>query len=401
MPRYPSPRSALTFIQAGFSGSPMPRPRDTNGRDRLFAEWFDRWPMVESTGFGWILKQILGDLYEFHGPLVAENLGEVQTAFETKTSQADWPRQVLGAAKAERLLSSQIKVAPLAEGRWDGRLLFTIEDAPGGGNREYGHTWRRRLEGFGRILGREVDTADRLREAVSAHYEKFDWSDKHANVAWVSSRADFRPVPTADLDRLLADALGGGEPGPREAQLLEAALIRAICEATRQHAPVLQLCYGTQYLTGNGHAAHPIQRAAPEFASSMGHVFGEFPDLHFNLLNGYEPDEPIWCAMAQGYRNFSMSGYWWETFFPSVMHAAWHRRLDMVPLSRLVGFFSDGWCADWVYGRVRLTRRVLANVLAEKVAWGLYTKDQAVEAARQILFETPRRLFRLEPGPSA
>ncbi len=382
---------------AAYDGSTMPHARHAEDREAFFAQWFERWPMVESTGFGWVLKQVLADLYEVEGPLTADRFGEIEKAFEAKASQADWPRQVLDAARTERVLSSQIKVAPLADGQWDGRLLFTVEETPTSGNIEVGNLWGRRLAGLGRRIGRDVDSVDRLREAVSAFYsQEFDWSDKYGNVAWVSSLADFRPVPTADLDRLLADAAAGREPGPAEGRLLDAAVFRAMCEATLEHTPVFQFCYGTQYLRGDGPERHPVQRAAADFASSMGHVLGEFPDLHFNLLNGYEPDEPIWCSMTQGYRNFSISGYWWETFFPSVMHAAWHRRLDMVPTSRLVGFFSDGWCADWVYGRTRMVRQVLANVLAEKVAWGLYTKAQAVKVARQVLSETPRHLFRIE-----
>jgi hypothetical protein len=381
---------------AAYDGSSLPGAHQAEDREALLAQWFERWPMVESTGFGWILKQILSGLYEFEGPLTADRLDELEEAFRAKTSQADWPAQILDAAGAEQVLSSQIKVDPAVKQRWQDRVRFTIEDAPGGGNRECGATWQGRLGGFARILGRDIDSVDRLREAVSAHYRKLDWSGKYANVAWVSSRADFRPLPTADLDRIIADAAAGREPEPPAARLLEAALVRATCAATREHVPMFQFCYGTQFLTDDDAGPHPIQRAATDFASSMGYVLGEFPDLHFNLLNGYEPHEPIWCGMVQGYRNFSISGYWWDTFFPSVMRAAWHRRLDMVPLSRLVGFFSDGWCADWVYGRVCLTRRVLAIVLAEKVEWGFYTKDQAVEVARQILVETPRRLFRIE-----
>jgi hypothetical protein len=125
----------------------------------------------------------------------------------------------------------------------------------------------------------------------------------------------------------------------------------------------------------------------------MGHLFGEFQDIHFNILNGYEPDEPVWCAMTQGYANVSLAGFWWETFYPSVMHQAVHRRLDMVPRARLMAFFSDGYCVDWVYGRLRTVQRVLANVMAERIERGFMTREEALAAARDMLFETPRRLF--------
>ncbi len=175
------------------------------------------------------------------------------------------------------------------------------------------------------------------------------------------------------------------------ARLLEAALIRCVCQAVRGRTGVFQICYGTQFLTPG--PLHPVTRAAPQFASGFGYLLGEFPDIHFNILSGYEPDEPTWCSLCLGYDNISLAGYWWSSFYPSVMHGAWHRRLGMVPTSRLCGFFSDGYCVDWIYARVRMTQRILANVLAEKVRQGFYTQDQAVRVAGEILFETPRRLF--------
>jgi hypothetical protein len=97
--------------------------------------------------------------------------------------------------------------------------------------------------------------------------------------------------------------------------------------------------------------------------------------------------------MTQAYANVSLGGFWWQTFYPSVMHQALHRRLDMVPRRQLMVFFSDGYCADWVYGRLRTVQRVLANVMAERIERGFLTRREAVATAREILLETPRRLF--------
>jgi hypothetical protein len=97
--------------------------------------------------------------------------------------------------------------------------------------------------------------------------------------------------------------------------------------------------------------------------------------------------------MCVAYNNFSLSSYWWITSYPSLMHGAWARRLDVVPLTNLCAFFSDGWCVDYIYGRLMVTKRVLANVLAEKIERDKWTTEEALAAARDVLFETPRRLF--------
>ncbi len=357
-----------------------------------FDQWLACWPQAGDTGFAWVLKTVLRDLYEFDGPLTAESFPRLKAAFEERTARPDWPREVFRKANVARIASSHLDVEPLEPGEWDGDIRFTVEDAPLVNKTEY-VTWSRRLAGLEKATGREVASVAAMREALDAFYDRFDWSDKGALVCWIGSWANFRPVPEAEIDKLLAAAARGEALEPEASALVEGAYVRGLLRAARGRADIFQFCYGTQYLTAEPLWAHPVQRAHPEFASSAGHLFGEFPDLHFNVLNGYEPDEPLWCSMVQGYRNVSLSNFWWQTFYPSVMHRAVSRRLDMVPLARLVGFFSDGWCVDYVYGRLAMVRRVWANVLAEKVEQGFYTRDQAVEVARQAFFETPRRLF--------
>jgi len=357
---------------------------------RAYDESMPYWQAIGDTSFGWALGTILRELYDFEGPLTPEALPRLQESFLAKTSQRGWDEQVRARANIRRVLSSRTDVAPLAEGDGDKGIRFTLESAPTSGTREF-HTWTERIAEINRRADTEITTRAALREVVARYYDRFDWSDKHALVAWVSSEADFRPVPAPAVDQLLANATAGIETGPEAVRVLEGELIRAICEAVRGRTRVFQICYGTQFLTPG--LPHPVARAAGQFASGFGRLLGEYPDLHFNILSGYEIDEPIWCSLCLGYGNVSLAGYWWGGFYPSVMHAAWARRLDMVPTPRLCGFFSDGWCIEWTYARVRMTQRILANVLAEKIDRGFYTADQALRVARTLLFDTPRQLF--------
>ena len=363
-----------------------------HGRGRPYEEFVEHWPSVEGTGFGWILRTILRDLYGFDEPLTVAALPRIHAAVESHAARADWPREVLAKAGVVRILSSTTDVGPLAPGQFDAGIRFTIEKAPTGGTHE-SWTWRDRLAKLSERAGRPITTLAGLQDAVSAFYETFDWTGKHALVTWVSSEADFRPVSDAAINGLLAEAVAGGELRPRVVRLLEAAYLRTVCRAIHGKTRLFQICYGVQFLPPRVTASRPVGRAAPQFASSFGHLLGEFPDLHFNILNGYEPDEPTWCAMTQAYNNISLACFWWQTFYPSVMHQALARRLDMAPRARLMGFFSDGYCVDWVYGRMMTVKRVLANVMAERIERGFMTRREAVATAREILLETPRRLF--------
>ncbi len=378
---------------AGMSEETLFANRHDRGPERLeklFDESMPHWDAIERLSFGWGLRTILRELYGFAEPITADSLPRLRQAFERETARAGFAESVRERLNLRRILSSRIEVPPLGEGESDGGIRFTVEENITSGIREF-HTWPRRLEEMRDELGSDVTSLAELKQVAADFYGGFDFSDKHALVSWISSEIDFRPVPDPAIDALLADAAAGNEPDRRGARLLEAAMLRAVCEAIRGKTSTLQLCYGTQFLTPG--YLHPQCRADAPLASGFGRLLGEFPDLHFNILTGFETDEPIWCSLCQGYANISLGGYWWNTFYPSVMHRAWHRRLETVPTTRLCGFFSDGYCIDWIFARVRTTQRVLANVLAEKIEWGFLSESQAIDAAREVLFETPRRLF--------
>jgi len=362
-----------------------------HGNTPPYDEWLRCWPAVEGTGFGWVLRMILCDLYGFDEPITRASLPRLEAAVAERTRRPEWPQEVLAKGRVVRILSSAT-AGPLPPGAKDDRIRCTVETAPTSGTHE-ALTWRERLARLSEKSGREVASLAALGDAVAAFYDRIDWSGKRALVAWISSEADFRPVSEAAVDAIIAGALAGKDLDGGAVRVLEGAYLRAVCRAIRGRTRVFQICYGVQFLPPRVAAVRPVARAAPEFASGMGHLFGEFPDIHFNILSGYEPDEPVWCAMTQAYANVSLAGFWWETFFPSVMHAALARRLDMVPRPRLMAFFSDAYCADWVYGRVTTVRRVLANVMAERIERGFMTRPEAVATAREILFETPRRIF--------
>jgi glucuronate isomerase len=69
----------------------------------------------------------------------------------------------------------------------------------------------------------------------------------------------------------------------------------------------------------------------------------------------------------------------------------------MVPVNKQIGFFSDAYCLEWTYAKVILVRRILAQVLATKIAQGQYSLDEALSIARAVLYESPQSLLRMTP----
>ena len=68
----------------------------------------------------------------------------------------------------------------------------------------------------------------------------------------------------------------------------------------------------------------------------------------------------------------------------------------MLPTNKQIGFFSDAYCADWLYAKSKLVRMELAKALANRVERGQYTLEGAVEIAKKLLQETPKHLLGLD-----
>jgi hypothetical protein len=91
-----------------------------------------------------------------------------------------------------------------------------------------------------------------------------------------------------------------------------------------------------------------------------------------------------------------LAGYWWHNFFPSTIAQVIEERLDMLPMNKQIGFFSDAYCVEWLYAKSKLVRVEFANALANRIERGQYTLDEAVKIAKELLQETPKRLLGLD-----
>lgn len=376
--------------------------RGIHGDGRPLEAWDQVGRYVMPTAFGRILRTILHDLYGFDEELSLDSAERLQAAFAETTAQDDWVETVLRKANIVGILSSAERRrkhgedAPPEQPERDDcpagvTFVQTLERNPMSGAWEH-HDWTRRLQKLGKWMDTEVNDLESFRASVQSYFDKFvDFNGRRLLVKWISALCDFTPVDDAVLDAILRKGAGGERLDQAEIALLDAELNRQTLRVVKDRIGIFQFCYGTQFL--NGDFPHPVQRAAPMMASSMAHLFNEFPDIHFNVLNGCEADEPVWAAMVQAYANVSLGGFWWQMFYPSPMHQAWHRRLDYCPTNRLMAFFTDGYCIDWQYGRAWMTREVLANVFAERIERGYCSRDEALAVAREIMHDTPRRLM--------
>ncbi len=99
----------------------------------------------------------------------------------------------------------------------------------------------------------------------------------------------------------------------------------------------------------------------------LAEMIARHPELRFQCFVSSRHANQSLCTLARELPNFSLAGYWWHNFFPDIIRQVIAERLDMLPVNKQVGFFSDAYCVEWAYGKAVLVRKQLARVLADKI----------------------------------
>ena len=147
--------------------------------------------------------------------------------------------------------------------------------------------------------------------------------------------------------------------------------------STRRFSPALEK-HGQQIVFQFSLGAEPLpfetaSRLSQRTIGQLAEMIARHPGLRFQCFLASRHANQSLCTLARELPNFSLAGYWWHNFFPDAIRQVMDERLDMLPVNKQVGFFSDAYCVEWVYGKVLLVRKQLARVLAEKIEQKQYT----------------------------
>jgi hypothetical protein len=213
-----------------------------------------------------------------------------------------------------------------------------------------------------------------------------------ATATHISTDIDLRPVTVDEMEKALArrQHAGMAERDLYASYINEAYL--AAFERALGDKVIFQFSFGAEPLPFET-ASRLSQRSIAQLAEMV----GRHPGIRFQCFVASAHANQSLCTLCRELPNLSLAAYWWHNFFPSIIQRVMSERLDMLPVNKQVGFFSDAYCIEWGYGKAMMVKRLLARVLAEKVETGQYSEELAVEIAREILFETPQNLLKMVP----
>lgn len=125
------------------------------------------------------------------------------------------------------------------------------------------------------------------------------------------------------------------------------------------------------------------------------HLFQHFPTVTFPISTLAPDAAPELVAYSWIFPNVVPMGHWWYANIPAYIKPDLQARLQAIPKSKPIAYYSDAYKLEFVLPKFNMYRRVLANCLAESIEQASLSESQAIDIARAFLLDNPRRLFRL------
>jgi uncharacterized protein len=116
----------------------------------------------------------------------------------------------------------------------------------------------------------------------------------------------------------------------------------------------------------------------------------------FVLLHGGYPFVGELGTLAKNHPNVYIESGWLAYIAPAVYRRALGEWLDSVPMNKILAFGADCLCIEQTYGALLLTRRLLAQTLAEKIEQEGWSMQLAEEVAKRLLSQNAVDLYRLD-----
>jgi glucuronate isomerase len=123
-------------------------------------------------------------------------------------------------------------------------------------------------------------------------------------------------------------------------------------------------------------------------------LFNAFPEVTFcvSVLSSGQNQELV--SYSWLFPNVVTSGHWWYSNIPAYIEQDARARLQAVPKTKQIGYYSDMYKLEFGLPKFNMYRRILAQILADDfVRPRLYSEVRALELARLLLRDNARRIF--------
>jgi glucuronate isomerase len=380
---------------AGMDKGPLGPDVDPRQRVRailVYAERFDN-----TAQYGWLVEIVRTFLYFDEWRLTAADADTLCDRAEQTFGQADWEAQVLAKSNLEAIFLTNDFDDPL-EGFDTGRYVPCLRTDDLVFHLDKPEVRQRLAKATGVDVTGGPGLGNGLKQALGKLFERF--TSKGARACAISLPPGFAPHPLAhpgDTWYAFVDLFEGAQPREESRALVASAIFSMLVQHCRDFKLPFDLMIGVNRAVYRG-GVHQGQDLFDQRTSLIQYaeLFNAFPEVTFcvSVLSSGQNQELV--SYSWIFPNVVTSGHWWYSNIPAYVEQDCRARLQAVPKTKQLGYYSDAYKLEFVLPKYNMYRRLLARILADDfVRPGVYTETQAVEMARLLLRDNARRIFKV------
>jgi len=353
-----------------------------------FLERFDNTAQAE-----WLLD-IARTFLGFAGErITAADTDALFDAAQRVFQQPDWEAQVLAQTRLEKIFLTNEFDDPL-QGFDTSRYVPCLRTDT------LVFHWHRpgTRDRLARATGIQVEDSASLKRALHQLFVHF--TTRGPRACQISLPPDFTPVmhsPTewnAIFDRRPDDS---ETQDPQIQAQVATAMFQCLAQLCREFGLPFGLMIGVNrqvYLGGvyQGQDLYDRRTSLIQYRD----LFNQFPEVIFpiSVLTSGQNQELV--SYSWIFPNVITNGHWWYSNIPTYIERDLRERLQAVPKTKQIGYYSDAYKLEFVKPKFAMYRRILAGVLAEDfVVPGRLSETQAVALGRRLLRDNVLEWFQV------
>lgn len=340
----------------------------------------------------WLIE-ICREFFDFKDESInANNWEALYDHSEAKMASADWEEHVLRHSRLDRVVLTNEFDDPLAGFdtqrylpclRTDD-LVFQLSS----------QSVRERLQ---RASGQSLQPVNDLRSAIGQLFEFFQ--SRNAVACAISLPSSFSPerVTTEEITPIWERVLRNESLDHDSQNRLAQFVFWTLAEFCDQFALPFDLMIGVSrkvYPAGvfQGQDLYDSRVSLIQYRE----LFNAFPKVKFpvSVLTHMSNQELV--SYSWIFPNVIAHGHWWYSNIPTYIELDTRARLEAIPRTKQIGYYSDMYKLEFALPKFRMYRKVLARVLAvDFVQNRSWSEQQALQLGHQILRQNVETIFNI------
>ncbi len=350
-------------------------------------------PLRNTIQYGWLLE-LAREFFDFPAgeDLTTSNWEQLYDTAEKKIAKPNWEQQVLDRSKLDAVFLTNNFDDPLEDFNTTRYIpcLRTDDLVFHLGKAEV----RQRLE---KATGIALNDATTLRTAIRKLFEHF--VSKAARACAISLPPSFTPTACtpAAADAALAAVCRKSDCDPTNHTTLSHYVFWTLAEFCAEFKLPFDLMIGVNRAVYRG-GVYQGQDLYDSRVSLIQYqeLFNAFPQVTFpmSVLASVTNQELV--SYAWIFPNVVTNGHWWYSNTPAYIEHDAAARLEAVPQTKQIGYYSDAYKLEFCLPKFAMYKRILAKILAERfVIDRNWSEQQALDLGRRVLRGNVERIFNL------